>query len=43
MGDVEGGVLLGVGGRDDGHQVVAIGRVKLGGRREGGREGGREG
>ena len=37
MGDVEGGVLLGVGGCDDGHQVVAVGWVELG---EGGREGG---
>ena len=27
VGDVEGGVLLGVGGGDDRHEMVAVGRV----------------
>ena len=36
--DVEGGVLLRVGRRDDRHEMVAVTGVHLGGR-EGGREG----
>lgn len=29
VGDVEGGVLLGVGRCDDGHQVIPVGRIDL--------------